>query len=381
MGSDGSKFLVVAVTCSVVNGAVTTNWTGTLVAPDGTVAATFPITTPAAANTSGPGVLHAAVAFDGTNYMVAFEDDSTLAGGAYIDTAVISPTGAIVAGPSTVALSQYDGFSYSNNEALAFDGTRYFLAYGGADLGLVNGPQLAGVFLSPSTGQPSGAPFPISTTLRGAHTNPAIAFDGTNYLVAWVEHGTTPSGLNAVRISPSGAILDSTPVKLFDGSTPDVTQLCCNLEPSVSFDGTNYLVAYRDPRGDGSNTSDASVSAARISTAGVLLDGSATTPGIVVTSTKSQPVGRVRSVFTGGADWIVWENGSPQQLSGARVSTAGTVSAAWTDGFTVVPAQDVTEYPAIGASPAGALLAWLRRKAYPSTMTSLEGLPIFSSGP
>src|SRR2546430_8465965 len=42
-------------------------------------------------------------------------------------------------------------------------------------------------------------------------------------------------------------------------------EACCDLEPTVTFDGTNYLVAYRDPRGvappSGSNF--ASISAAR----------------------------------------------------------------------------------------------------------------------
>lgn len=381
VGSDGSDFLVVADACAVTNGVVTTNWTGTLVGPDGTVGATFPITTPAAPNSSGPGILHAAVAFDGTNYLVAFEDDRTLAGGAYIDTVVVSRNGSIVAGPTTIELSQYDGMNYSNNEALAFDGANYLLVYGAAYLGLVDGPQLAGVFLSPSTGLPNGAPFPISTTAGGEHTNPAVAFDGTHFLVAWVEAGTTPSGLNAVRVATSGAILDASPIRLFDGSASDVTQPCCDLEPTVSFDGTNYLVAYRDQRGAGNTAGDASVSAARVSTAGALLDGSATTPGIVVSSSKTQPVGRVRSVFSNGVHWIVWESGSMQQLSGARVSPAGAVSGTWAAGMTVVPAQNVTEYPAIGASSTGAYLAWLRRAPAPSTLTALAGLPIFSSGP
>ncbi len=349
VGSDGNHFLIVAVACTATNGVLTTNWTGTLVGPDGSVGATFPITAPASPNSSGPGVLHAAVAFDGTNYLVALEDDRTLAGGAYIDTVAVPPTGGIVAGPTTIELSQYDVANYSNNEALAFDGTRYLLVYGATDLGLVNGPQLAGVFLSPSTGLPSGAPSPISTTSGGEHTNPAVAFDGTEFLVAWVEHGTTPSGLYAVRVSTSGAILDGSPTHLFDGSTADVAQPCCDLEPTVSFDGTNFLVAYRDQRGVASNSGVASVSAARVSTAGVLLDGSATTPGIVLSSAKAQPIGRVRSVYFNGAAWIVWESGTPQQLSAARVAPTGAVSGTWPAGFTMVPAQTVTEYPAIGA--------------------------------
>jgi hypothetical protein len=182
-----------------------------------------------------------------------------------------------------------------------------------------------------------------------------------------------------MRVSKTGALVDAAPFALVDLSTAVLQEGCCDLEPTVSFDGTNYLVAYRDPRGVAppSGGNFASISAARVSTAGVLLDGTPTTPGIVVAASKTITRGRVRSAFLNGAHWLVWETNAPQQLNASRVSTAGVASSAWTDGFTLAPAVDITELPAIAGSPAGPLLVWLHRVPVPAYLSELIGLRIY----
>jgi hypothetical protein len=385
VGSDGTNFLVVAHTCSNMS-ARSFNWMGTLVGQDGTVIKSFNITSPMATPVSGgASLLQAAIAFDGTNYLVVYEDDTSTLGQTFIGSVVISPAGALVTTPTIVA-NALPGDGLSSDEALVFGGGQYLLLYV-AFWPASSQSELLGVFLSPTTGQPNGASFALTTT-QGAHQSPAAGFDGTNFLAVWVDSGTTPSGLNAMRVSPAGALLDAMPLKIVDGSTPDMNMMCCELVPTVSFDGTNYLVAYRDPRSAttivGVATGNASVSAARISPAGTLLDGSATVPGIIVTSVKSTPKGRISSIYTGGKHLLVWEGGSNQFLAGARVSTAGTVSTNWSDGFTLVPGLDSIDfpkYPALGAGGGGAFLVWLHQQPIPSTATSLQGMSIFSSGP
>ena len=118
-----------------------------------------------------------------------------------------------------------------------------------------------------------------------------------------------------------------------------------------------------------------------MSTAGVLLDGTPTTPGIVVAASKTLTHGRVRSAFLNGAHWLVCETNSLQQLNASRVSTAGVASAAWTDGFTLAPAVDITELPAMAASSAGPLLVWLHREPVPSYYSELIGLRIYPTNP
>jgi len=366
IASDGTNFLIVTLRASVSGGgAWQQNWQGTLVAADGTVLSSFNITAPVSTTLSCGGGLFAVAGFDGTNYLVVTENShcATLQP-TTLDAVVISPAGAIVAGPSTVA-NPSDPSTGTFYQALGFDGSQYLLIY---VQHVVVGTQLYGVFIAPATAQASGAAFPIAPD-TALQDSPAVAFDGTNYLVAWVEE---PGLLEAVRVSAAGAVLDATPIGIALQSS-----LCCGyMSPSVSFDGTNYLVTYRDPRGQ-SSTFNATVSAARISKAGVLLDGTLAAAGIVVTSAPGVPLGRVASVFRDGAHWIVWESGGPNALSASRVSPAGIVPSAWQNGFPLVPATGEVSSPAIAAGSSAGYVTWLHGQGTSPEITSLAGLAVF----
>lgn len=372
--SDGTNFLVVVFGCTASD--TTARWRGVLVGPDGSVLNTVTIATPTAI---GPtAYLQAATGFDGTHYLVVYEDApgaTTLT----LRSVVLGTDGSVLAGPTAVATAYAPSTTgaATNPAALGFDGSRFLLIYdeGAGAAGTL--PQESGIFITPATGQTSGSAFAISQVQGGTHGSPAIAFDGTNYLVVWVDSGTSPQGLHAMRVSAAGALVDTAPIVLADLSSAMLQETCCDLEPTVSFDGSNYLVAYRDPRGvtGVAATGLASVSAARVSMGGVLLDGTTTTPGIVVAASKSLPRGRVISVFAKGVYWLVWETNSPSQFNATRVTTAGMASAAWSDGFTIVPATPTTTLPAIAASSAGSLLAWLQVQS--PQQSQLMGLRIY----
>lgn len=82
-------------------------------------------------------------------------------------------------------------------------------------------------------------------SLAAADNYPAIAFDGTNYLIVW-QSGTpdaTGSGTTAirgVRVSNTGAILDATPLTIGDTANRD------DEFPSVAYDSVNsrYIVVW-----------------------------------------------------------------------------------------------------------------------------------------
>jgi hypothetical protein len=368
VASDGTNFLVVAVACSASGGTAMPNLVGVLVAADGTTLNTVNITAPAAAGAYGQSVS----GFDGTHYLVVYEGVNASASAGSLESVVLGTDGSIVAGPTAVGTQRLVPSNLPTaNEALAFDGSRFLLIYTDDATG-----QLTGLFLTPGTGQAAGAGVAIAAT----GSSPAIAFDGTNYLVTWVAGATSPIGLQGMRVSPAGALLDPAPLTLVDLSTAMLAEGCCNLAESLAFDGTNYLVAYRDPRSVScvSGLYCASISAARVSTAGVLLDGTTTSPGIVVAASKSTPRGRVRAVFMGGVYWLVWESSNPTpQLSATRVSTAGVASSAWTDGFTMVPPQGgaYTQAPVLAAGSNGSLLTWLVIDS--SSQEQLLGLRIY----
>jgi hypothetical protein len=376
VSSDGTNFLIVAFACSTASGAALSNWVAFLVSPDGTVLNTVDLTTPAA-NAGTQVYLHAVSAFDGTNYLIVYEDTSSSPSAIPLQSVVLSANGSVTAGPVMVATVHVAQQLPAAREALGFDGNRFLLIYaeGGAPP-LV--PGMSGLFITPGTGQAAGSAFTVSTGEAGT-SSPAIAFDGTNYFVTWTRDDTSPLGLHAMRVTPAGALMDATPIVLADFSMAVLAEPCCDLEPTLSFDGTNYLVAYRDPRGEPGDTAlnYATVSAARVSTAGVLLDGTPTAPGIVLAKSKSVPRGRVRSVFLGGAHWVIWETNSSQQLNATRVTPAGVAASTWTDGFAIVPATGLPQLPALAGSSAGALLVWLQKQSNQSPQSQLTGLRIY----
>jgi hypothetical protein len=323
VASDGTNFLL--VTLHNPGNLFTLNWVGTLLARDGTIIKTFDITPPI--NSMAATTQVAVAAYDGSNYIVVYVPN--LNTGAQPDTleAVrISPAGTIVGSSSTVV----PAIAAASSCAVAFDGTNYLLVY--LPYSTTNSPELMGEYISPTTGQPLGPAFPIVPP-GGTEASPALAFDGTNYLVVWEETQSTATlGLNAARISRAGAVLDPSPLRLWDTSSLPNSAVPSAMA-SIAFDGTNYLVAYRDSRAQ--SASGPTISASRVSPSGKLLDGSSTQTGIVVTSDPTLGAQRVNTAFLGDTYWLIWQQSSSSgsSLFGARVSTDGLLVSPGANGF------------------------------------------------
>ena len=338
---------------------------GTLLARGGTIIKTFDITAPVnpVAVTAGA----AAAAYDGSNYLVVYVPDLNPGGQPDTLEAIrISPAGTILGPAITVA----PAIQASSSCAMAFDGTNYLLIY--LLFSGTNSPQVLGELLSPSTGQPLGPSFPIAPA-GGSQASPALAFDGTNYLVAWEELQSAASlGLDAARVSPAGAVLDASPLRLLDTSALPTSNFTPSAYPAVAFDGTNYLVAYQDVR-----TGGVTISASRVSSSGKLLDGSSTQPGIVVTSDPTLLAQRLGSAFLGGQYWLIWQSySSGSSLFGARVSTGGLLVSPGTNGFVL---NDI--YPngtqLISANAGSGVIVWEAKSAPPVTEAGINFRTIF----
>ena len=170
-----------------------------------------------------------ALAFDGTNYLVVWSDgrEDYNIYGARVSRQVACST---PAGSDLAPATQYA-------PALAFDGTNYLVVWQDP-LGL--GRRLRRAREPGGGGARPGRHPDLDGAERPA--SPALAFDGTNYLVAWagLPLGTS-SDIYGARVSPAGAVLDRRDPDL-DGADDRV--------PRVAFDGTNYLVAWEDYRSD-----------------------------------------------------------------------------------------------------------------------------------
>ena len=362
MASDGTHFLMLLQKSTSPNAQ---NWVASVMAADGTVQSMSDVNPMTAVSGYG-NFPYAVAAFDGTNYLLVYTQDQPNGQATTIDAVGVSATGAAL-GPA-VTIANLSNAPEPETFALQFDGTRFLLVYPQSHASAND--QLSGVFLTPTTGQPIGAPFAIAPA-GGHQSHPVISFDGTNYLVAWDETLLSTSlGLNAVRVSTAGAVLDPQALLVDSevGAPPGGYQ---PTTPTLAFDGTNYLVAYRDARSQPpGNSTSASVSAARISPAGVLLDGSSTVPGIMVSTDKSAIIETIRAIFFDGQYWIVWQSGVGEELFAARVSTGGAITSPGTSGFDLIAAG---ADPVLAANPPSALLAWSTGSGASNSVT-LQGI-------
>jgi hypothetical protein len=204
------------------------------------------------------------------------------------------------------------------NEAgdCAFDGTNFLVVWTWHD---VHGEQL-GINCARVTPQGELVDAVCIAISRGDYWNDdlghvAVAFDGSNYLVAWREsrNGTYDYDIRGARITPAGVVLD-TQGFLISGAEND------QWHPSIAFDGTDFLVVWQDAR-DSDNHYD--IYGARVTPAGVVLD----TAGIAVSAAANNQEAP-RLVFDGVNFLVVWQdyrNGYYSDIYGARVSREGLV--------------------------------------------------------
>ncbi len=327
------------------------------------------------------GSMFPAVAFDGTNYLIAW---------GYVDIhamRVRASDGALLDGPpSSGGIRVGSG----GRPSVASDGTNFFVTWTnsfngyGARIRCSDGALLPGIFLSPgapgsvtfdgtnyfvvwdqtgsgtnifgahvrpSDGAVLEGPSPFDPSARGTlisqatrpETAPVAAFDGTNYLVVWLD-GTglfNSVKLMAARVrGTDGSMLDPSGIVI---STADSNFVGPG---SVAFDGTNYLVVWSDNRGH--------VYGARVRASdGVLLDGPPATAGFQISSaTGSQP----RVIFDGTNYFVVWTNGSTGSIYGSRVAPNASILDTGT--LIAAPTTSSLARPAVAFDGTNYLVVW-----------------------
>lgn len=142
--------------------------------------------------------------------------------------------------------------------------------------------------------------------------SPVSAFDGTNFLLAWIGFDAGGYGVYAKRVSPAGTVLDSVPVEVCYGPA-------ARYNPALSFDGNNYMLIWDDARVNGVEYDEW---CARISTGGILID----TDNIPVDTSAGYQykpaIAFLPPYFL--AAWTDERSGDPN-LVGKRIAMDGTV--------------------------------------------------------
>ena len=183
------------------------------------------------------------------------------------------------------------------------DGTNFFVAWEDARNGALD---LYGSRISAagSVLNPTGIPISTATNIQ---RNPDVAYNGTNYLVAWEDLRTGGANIDAARVSTAGTVLDATGIGVSTLATVEQ-------EPSVASDGTGFLIGWTDLR---AGAAVPRIIAARLNSAGTLLDAS----GIPVSGTN---IGTQATLTFNGTNYFAaWRGGTG--IVGARVSPAGSV--------------------------------------------------------
>jgi len=175
-------------------------------------------------------------AFDGTNYLVGIQGDQNSTSN--ITAQLISAsTGSLVGSRISVGRT-------GEGPDVAFDGTNYLLVW--LDT-IASNYYIYGQLVS-KAGQLVGSSFSIGQS--GSKGGAAIIFDGANYFVVWDTRGSSSntSDIYAQFVTPSGTLLGS--------SIPISTAAAGKRAPTVAFDGTNILVAWVDGRNSSNYEND-----------------------------------------------------------------------------------------------------------------------------
>lgn len=370
IASDGSNFL--AVWSDQRNGLENDIW-GVLVAADGTLLTPLGIEI---ASTAGVQQ-NPAVTFDGTRYIVAWEDFKVASGAeADIDVATVS-TGGAVTQAAAVATT---GASETNPElattggsalltwtasnaivgAVASSGTfgapvaitsganakKNQVAAGGNGLYLVaftetvaaGNDDLRGQLVT-SAGALSGASFDITAT-SGSQDFSGASFDGTNFVVVWSQGASGGSDIFGTRVSAAGAVLDTRLVGQTTVGGVAINQGASNQEfPAIACISTSCLVTWQDRRNLATTGFDI---LGTVVTSTALAVGSEITISAV---TQNQNVPRLATTSSGFvATWLDLRTANQSLALGARITSGGVVTDA--NGIILVTGNNQQTSPA-----------------------------------
>jgi hypothetical protein len=301
-------------------GGPTENIFGARVAPDGTVldANSIPITRRSGRATDPD------VTFDGTNFLVVWQYFPDVDGGPFqVNAARVSPSGVlldttpiplvgpdeVIAGPS-VAVGNGSSLVVWSAERPEDPNCEPPDCTGLPAIWDVLGERVA----------PDGAvldanPIVLDTISELQNIPvPAIAYDGTNYLVTFNVIAAPPP-LPVVTLGISGLRANGT----------TGARLCCEFQissiptefasPSLAFDGTNFVVSWIEYVDD----ETAAVRGARVSPAGTVLDPS----GFDISTTPTQLFG-AGVAFDGVNTVVAWEDATTQTVLIRRIDGTGT---------------------------------------------------------
>jgi hypothetical protein len=176
-----------------------------------------------------------ALASDGTNFLAVWQDNND---GSFYGQ-LVTPAGTLSGSAFLISSQLQNG----NGAAVTFGKTNYLVVWQSNNGSMGNVNQAFGEFVS-KNGSP-GSLFQIGQTSSEDQNPLAVAFDGTNYLAVWSWDPPPETGGSVTNWDLYGRQVSQTGA--FPGSELQlVTDPGSQSFPSLAFDGSNYLLAYSD---------------------------------------------------------------------------------------------------------------------------------------
>jgi large repetitive protein len=268
-----------------------------------------------------------AVGWDGSNYFVLWDD----ARGADVDVygARVSPAG-LVLDPGGIPIARDTGDQGA--PTVAFDGTNFLVAWQDHDDIAAARVTSAGLILDPD-------PIRISNVTQAQHSS-AVGFDGQNFLVIWERAVTlSNSDIYGARVAPNGRNLDTAAILIAGGTNSQES-------PAVAFGANDYFVIWREQAG-----AESRISGRHVGASGAVLDSS-----IAITQ-PGNPAYEPKLAFDGFNYLVVWkDNRGIEDVYGTRVTVDGTVLEP--NGIPVGVAGGMQGEPAVTSGAGNFLAAW-----------------------
>lgn len=256
---------------------------------------------------SGGAYKYPSVSEASSGYFVAWEGNGSTSSATNLYSAWVSSTGTVTAG-SGLPVTPPVASLYQTEPAVASNGSNYLVVW------IENNAQVYGARVTREGGTIDVPPLAITASVR-ERQSPSVASNGTDYFVTWMDYRDINWDIYGARVLGSGpsssAVLDPSGIAV---STDPAFQNA----PHVGALGTGYLVVWRHDvggRGD--------IYGARVSSAGVVQD----TSGIAIaTHTVEHYTPRV--VSNGSHYFVVWaeyQSTTAWDIVGARVSSTGVL--------------------------------------------------------
>jgi hypothetical protein len=198
--------------------------------------------------------------------------------------------------------------------------------------------------IDPVIGPEFGIDTPVIVPALCRQDNPAVASNGRDYLVVWLDYRRVLEDSYAIRtfgtrVSEAGQILDPGGIQI-NVSGSDFDQAA----PAVASNGTEYFVVWRDKRNRGQSAVD--LYGARVTSTGTVMDPEGVAIG--ASDTRNDRT----AIASDGKDYfVVWcaLNG----ISGARVSDAGQLL-----DTNAIPVSSEGWSPAVASNGSGYFVVW-----------------------